>query len=95
MNLRTFSDLILLTRTCIIAEKKPAYWKRVQQKNIVDFVRYIYEIPYRELPAGRNRSDDIVTASRISENFLRLHGMNTETGLKKRRRRILLKRSGI
>ena len=70
VNLRTFSDLILLTRTCIIAEKKPAYWKRVQQKNIVDFVRYIYEIPfYRErfLQAGIG-PDDIVTA----EDFLKL-----------------------
>ena len=70
MNLRTFSDLILLTRTCIIAEKKPAYWKRVQQKNIVGFVRYIYEIPfYRErfLQAGIG-PDDIVTA----EDFLKL-----------------------
>ena len=70
VNLRTFSDLILLTRTCIIAEKKPAYWKRVQQKNIVDFVRYIYEIPfYRERfrQAGIG-PDDIVTA----EDFLKL-----------------------
>ena len=83
VNLRTFSDLISLTRTSIIAEKKPAYWKRVQQKNIADFVRYIYEIPfYRERfrQAGIG-PDDIVTA----EDFL----------LKKRRRRALLKRRGI
>ena len=70
VNLRTFSDLISLTRTSIIAEKKPAYWKRVQQKNIADFVRYIYEIPfYRERfrQAGIG-PDDIVTA----EDFLKL-----------------------